>query len=50
MFYSYHNLQGSQTMLTFAHNHILFYSYHNLQGSQTQYDFKYYTLLVLLLS
>ena len=35
MFYSYHNLQGSQTTTIFRHRSEWFYSYHNLQGSQT---------------
>ena len=37
MFYSYHNLQGSQTMVVFIFSPAMFYSYHNLQGSQTKY-------------
>ena len=35
MFYSYHNLQGSQTHLSKVLLREPFYSYHNLQGSQT---------------
>ena len=34
-FYSYHNLQGSQTLIPEAYKSTKFYSYHNLQGSQT---------------
>ena len=34
-FYSYHNLQGSQTMPVALEGGTTFYSYHNLQGSQT---------------
>ena len=34
-FYSYHNLQGSQTHSLEFINLMQFYSYHNLQGSQT---------------
>ena len=36
LFYSYHNLQGSQTGKQLRHCNAKFYSYHNLQGSQTQ--------------
>ena len=34
-FYSYHNLQGSQTLERKTSRNFKFYSYHNLQGSQT---------------
>ena len=34
-FYSYHNLQGSQTNSLIECTNKQFYSYHNLQGSQT---------------
>ena len=49
-FYSYHNLQGSQTILGLKKIFQSFYSYHNLQGSQTLFIFNTSLLLVLLLS
>ena len=36
IFYSYHNLQGSQTRTRIKQGRKSFYSYHNLQGSQTE--------------
>ena len=39
-FYSYHNLQGSQTKKSPQTLLGVFYSYHNLQGSQTEYKDK----------
>ena len=44
MFYSYHNLQGSQTpfLRNIANN--MFYSYHNLQGSQTEVNNSYISI------
>ena len=35
VFYTYHNLQGSQTMCQYMILTKMFYTYHNLQGSQT---------------
>ncbi len=49
-FYSYHNLQGSQTIRQSVNPHQLFYSYHNLQGSQTMMPAVQDVAEVLLLS
>ena len=39
-FYTYHNLQGSQTWNIFICEYSQFYTYHNLQGSQTSQTLK----------